>query len=71
MSSPQSRTCLNRRSMRSSLDEIGVPSVGHANPKTYDKIHAGNTCLAIVWHATCFNTSRLGRRDELKSRNFS
>jgi hypothetical protein len=53
------------------LDEIGVTSIGHANPKTYDKIHAGNTCLAIVWHATCFSTSRLGRRDELKSRNFS
>ena len=28
--------------------------VGHADPKTYDTIHAANTCRLIVWHATCF-----------------
>jgi hypothetical protein len=57
--------------MRSSPAEIGVHGVGHANPKTYDTIHAANTCRAIVWHATCSNTWHPGRGDVLESRNFS
>jgi hypothetical protein len=71
MSSPQSRYRLKRGSRRSIAGANGEESVGHADPKTYDTIHTANTCRVIVWHATCFNTSRLGRGDVSESWNIS